>query len=63
MEEHLLGEIARRVGRNAREQDRVDEAAEAGVQLAKGIAISRLRRPDDRDVIGQKLPCSRMRIV
>jgi hypothetical protein len=41
----------------------MDEAAEAGVQLAERIAISRLRRPDDRDVIGQKLPCSRMRIV
>jgi hypothetical protein len=63
MEKHLLREIAGRVVRDTRQQDRVHESCEAGVKLAEGIAIPSLRGTDDRRVIGQKLPCSRLRIV
>jgi hypothetical protein len=63
MEKHLLRKIAGGVVRDARQQDRVYESREARVQFAEGIAISRLRGPDDRRVIGQKLPCSRLRIA
>jgi hypothetical protein len=63
MEKHFLREIASRVVRDTRKQDRVHESCEAGIELAEGIAIPSLRGTDDRRVIGQKLPCSRMRIV
>ena len=63
MEKHFLREIAGRVVRDTRQQDRVYESREAGVTLAEGIALPSLRGSDDRRVIGQKLPCSCMRIV
>jgi hypothetical protein len=41
----------------------MDEAAEPRVQLPERVAIASLRRSDERNVVAQKLPCSRIRIV
>ena len=56
MQKDFLREIACGVVRNAGEQDRVDVTREARVQLAECVAISRLCGPNDRRVIGQRLP-------
>lgn len=60
---YILRKIAGRVRGDAGEQDRVHEPAEAHVQLPERVAIAGLRRADERNVVGQKLPCSRIRIV
>jgi hypothetical protein len=52
LQKDILREVCGRVIRHAREQDRVDEASKARVQLIERIPIAPLSRDDDRDVVG-----------
>lgn len=61
--EHFLRKIRGLVRRHPGKQDGVHEPAESRVELSERVAIAGLSRPDERNVVVQKFPCSRIRIV